>query len=47
MLFQKWERENSNLPTHLQRKPPVKPDKPLSQEEWNQYAWESSQVNPN
>ncbi|XP_044265542.1 uncharacterized protein LOC123011902 [Tribolium madens] len=42
--LQKWERENASLPTHMQRKPPVKPDPTLTPEEWNQYAWEASQA---
>ncbi|KAK9693841.1 hypothetical protein QE152_g33966 [Popillia japonica] len=41
----KWDRENANLPAHLQRKRPVKPDHALTKEEWNTYAWESSQAN--
>lgn len=42
--LQKWERENSQLPRHLQRKPPTKPDKPMTSEEWNRFAWEASQA---
>lgn len=42
--LQKWERENANLPVHLRRKRPVKPPGDVSQKEWNQLAWESSQV---
>ncbi|XP_048523357.1 zinc finger protein 474 isoform X2 [Dendroctonus ponderosae] len=42
--LQKWERENANLPAHLRRKPPVKPQGDVSQKEWNQLAWESSQA---
>lgn len=42
--LQKWERENANLPTNLQRKPPIKPDTSLSHEEFNKQAWEASQV---
>lgn len=40
---QKWERENAELPRHLQRKPPVKPTATTT-EEWNKSAWEASQV---
>lgn len=46
-LFQKWERENSKLPRHLRRKPPPKPDHPLSQDDWNKFAWDASQVSSN
>ncbi|XP_067001973.2 uncharacterized protein [Anabrus simplex] len=41
--LQRWQRENSQLPTHLQRPLPQKPEKPLSMEEWNKFAWEASQ----
>lgn len=47
LLLQKWERENANLPTHLQKKPPIKPDDNLTPEEWNQSAWQASQVSRN
>ncbi|XP_071053485.1 uncharacterized protein [Onthophagus taurus] len=43
--LEKWERENANLPRDLRRKKPVKPDKPLTREEYNTYAWESAQAN--
>ncbi|GLV43427.1 hypothetical protein CBL_03969 [Carabus blaptoides fortunei] len=42
--LQKWERENSQLPRHLQRKVPVKPEQAMTPEQWNKFAWEASQA---
>lgn len=42
--LEKWERENASLPSNLRRKRPVKPEGNISQKEWNQLAWESSQA---
>lgn len=44
LLTQKWKRENERLPKNLQRPIPEKPSTDLTQEEWNQFAWETSQV---
>ncbi|XP_021938148.1 uncharacterized protein LOC110838834 isoform X2 [Zootermopsis nevadensis] len=42
--LQRWERENSKLPSHLQRAVPQKPVNPLTVEQWNAFAWEASQA---
>ncbi|GJQ80799.1 putative cactus-binding C-terminus of cactin protein [Trypoxylus dichotomus] len=42
--MEKWDRENASLPPHLRRKRPSKPDHALTKDEWNVYAWESSQA---
>ncbi|XP_023723625.1 uncharacterized protein LOC111873274 isoform X2 [Cryptotermes secundus] len=42
--LQRWERENSHLPTHLRRAAPEKPSNPLTVEQWNAFAWEASQA---
>ncbi|XP_068202301.1 muscle M-line assembly protein unc-89-like [Palaemon carinicauda] len=42
--LEKWKRENDRLPPQHQRPVPEPPDHPLTQEEWNQFAWESSQA---
>lgn len=42
--MEKWERENASLPPNMRRKAPIKPDNVISQKEWNQLAWESSQA---
>jgi hypothetical protein len=44
LLLQRWERENANLPAHMQRAAPEKPSSPLTVEQWNAFAWEASQV---
>ncbi|KAK3863135.1 hypothetical protein Pcinc_031048 [Petrolisthes cinctipes] len=41
--LEKWKRENERLPGHLQRSVPQEPDTPLTQEEWNQFAWKTAQ----
>ncbi|KAF5291303.1 hypothetical protein FQA39_LY03454 [Lamprigera yunnana] len=42
--LEKWHRENSSLSSSQQRKPPAKPDVPMSSDKWNQYAWEMCQA---
>ncbi|XP_050738008.1 nucleolar protein dao-5-like isoform X2 [Eriocheir sinensis] len=42
--LEKWKRENERLPKNLQRPVPEKPSTELTQEEWNQFAWETSQA---
>lgn len=42
--LEKWERENRKLPRQLQKKRPIKPDTPMTKEEWNKFAWESAQA---
>lgn len=42
--IKKWERENAALPRHLRRKLPLKPTEKISNERWNEIAWELSQV---
>uniref|UniRef100_A0A1B6EA23 C2HC/C3H-type domain-containing protein n=1 Tax=Clastoptera arizonana TaxID=38151 RepID=A0A1B6EA23_9HEMI len=42
--LQKWQRENEELPTHLQMPLPQKPEVPVTSEEWNRYAWETAQA---
>lgn len=43
--LQKWTIENSKLPEHLQRTMPQKPEvQNISIDDWNQLAWEATQV---
>ncbi|KAF4527495.1 hypothetical protein B566_EDAN015432 [Ephemera danica] len=42
--LEKWERLNARLPPALQRSPPQKPSHPLSVDEWNEFAWKSTQA---
>ena len=42
--FQKWNRENDQLPKHLQREEPKPPDENLTKEELHEYAWATAQV---
>ncbi|KAK9875516.1 hypothetical protein WA026_007907 [Henosepilachna vigintioctopunctata] len=39
--LEKWERENKNLPVHLRRSAPIKPDPNCPVEEWNRKALET------
>lgn len=44
-FLQKWTQENSRLPEHLQRSMPQKPNvQNISVDDWNQLAWEATQV---
>lgn len=44
---QKWTQENSQLPEHLQRTLPRKPEtRNGNVDDWNQLAWEATQVGP-
>nr|CAD7404908.1 unnamed protein product [Timema poppensis] len=40
----RWRRNNEELPVHLRRPEVVRPSRPLSVDQWNQFAWESSQA---
>ncbi|CAG2061836.1 unnamed protein product [Timema podura] len=40
-VFQRWHRENEELPVHLRRPEVVRP---FTVDQWNQFAWESSQA---
>ncbi|KAK7071236.1 hypothetical protein SK128_008913, partial [Halocaridina rubra] len=40
----KWKRENEKLAPQHRRPVPEPPDHPLTHEEWNHFAWESSQA---
>ncbi|KAK8745793.1 hypothetical protein OTU49_000013, partial [Cherax quadricarinatus] len=42
--LEKWKRENDSLAKNLRRPLPKEPDHPMTQEEWNEFAWNSSQA---
>ncbi|XP_069942460.1 A disintegrin and metalloproteinase with thrombospondin motifs 14-like isoform X4 [Cherax quadricarinatus] len=42
--LEKWKRENDSLAKNLRRPLPKEPDHPMTQEEWNEFAWNSSQT---
>ncbi|XP_075215838.1 uncharacterized protein LOC142321552 isoform X2 [Lycorma delicatula] len=42
--LQRWERENASLPPNLRRRPPKKPDRPLTSDEWNEFAYATAQA---
>nr|CAD7578442.1 unnamed protein product [Timema californicum] len=42
--MKRWRRNNEELPVHLRRPEVVRPSRPLSVDQWNQFAWESSQA---
>lgn len=44
IFSQRWERENAELPRHLRRKAPVRPEAGTGDEDWNRLAWQASQV---
>nr|CAD7261002.1 unnamed protein product [Timema shepardi] len=44
MSIPRWQRNNEELPVHLRRPEVVRPSHPLSVDQWNQFAWESSQA---
>nr|CAD7435497.1 unnamed protein product [Timema monikensis] len=41
---QRWQRDNEELPVHLRRPEVVRPSRPFTVDQWNQFAWESSQA---
>ncbi|XP_069990855.1 uncharacterized protein [Penaeus vannamei] len=42
--LEKWRRENEKLPRNLQRPEPELPERELTHEEWNEYAWKTAQA---